>query len=643
MLNRISIKQRLMVPSLLGLLMLVVSITSFWASRYDNQLNASFETSVENAQFFVSKPLVQAVWDFDTELAQSSLNGLSIMPSFRFAQLTTDGEEFAKFHTSETWENLWDESLAKIIPNPEIKQEAQIGNLRIFVSALINEDGELAGYLSTGFSTTEIQDHVKQAHILAGIIGTVSFVLFAIMLQLVTRSVSRPIEGLISSIDGLQKGDMETEIPAASRGDELGRLGRALLDFKESIQESKRLQHEKLAADEAQRALEKKNEEEERKREKVELRLKNERDEIERERRASERKQEEERQTERAMRNAEQQKVVDTLGEALHSLKMQDLSAHIVEPFPEEYETLRQDFNETVETLSTVMQAISGSGLTIADNVAELSAAANDLSIRTERSAASLEETSSALEQMTASVNSASNGASEAASLVQKTRGASESGREIVEKAVSAMDKIKNSSSEISKITTVIDDIAFQTNLLALNAGVEAARAGEAGRGFAVVASEVRALAQRSSEAAREISDLISESGIQVGQGVDLVDRVGSSLTSIVDSVTEVSSHVSGIATTLEEQAIGIREINQSVTDMDQATQRNAAMFEETTAATQSLAQEARKLSDEISGFKIGTPSKTGNKEEPEAYAAQGSWADTESADQTLADLSETG
>ena len=173
----------------------------------------------------------------------------------------------------------------------------------------------------------------------------------------------------------------------------------------------------------------------------------------------------------------------------------------------------------------------------------------------------------------------------------------------VVKEAISAMDAISESSEKISKIISVIDDIAFQTNLLALNAGVEAARAGEAGRGFAVVASEVRALAQRSSEAAREINNLISESGQEVGRGVSLVDQTGEALRSIVHDVSEIATHMSEIATSAEEQSAGISEINTAVANLDQTTQQNAAMFEETTAASFSLANEAATLSEIVSQF----------------------------------------
>lgn len=180
-----------------------------------------------------------------------------------------------------------------------------------------------------------------------------------------------------------------------------------------------------------------------------------------------------------------------------------------------------------------------------------------------------------------------------------------EKGGEVARQAVDAMDGIKTSSQEISKITSVIDDIAFQTNLLALNAGVEAARAGEAGRGFAVVATEVRALAQRSSDAAREIDTLISSSGEQVERGVTLVDNTGAALASIVKSVSEISKRVSTIAASAREQSGALAEINTAVNELDHVTQQNAAMFEETTAASHALTAEADALAGAVARFKL--------------------------------------
>jgi methyl-accepting chemotaxis protein len=221
--------------------------------------------------------------------------------------------------------------------------------------------------------------------------------------------------------------------------------------------------------------------------------------------------------------------------------------------------------------------------------------------------AATLEQSSTALTEMTASVNSATERANEADRSVHAARSRAEGGNEVVVKAVGAMGAIQDSSQRIASIVDVIDDIAFQTNLLALNAGVEAARAGEAGRGFAVVASEVRALAQRSSEAAKEIGGLIADSGTSVTQGVDLVNQVGASLQEIVASIGEITGYVCNIAASSREQAIGIGEINTAVSQLDQATQQNAAMVEETTAASYGLSQEAQRLTELLERFQIGT------------------------------------
>jgi methyl-accepting chemotaxis protein len=241
----------------------------------------------------------------------------------------------------------------------------------------------------------------------------------------------------------------------------------------------------------------------------------------------------------------------------------------------------------------------------IQGEASEISSAADDLSARTERQAATLEQTASALDELTSSVKSAAEGAAHANSLVDTARENAEASGDVVREAVDAMGEIEASSQQISKITGVIDEIAFQTNLLALNAGVEAARAGEAGRGFAVVASEVRALAQRSSDAAKEIAGLISSSSTHVKRGVGLVGQAGDALGGIEKSVADIHNFVAEIAVSARQQSSGLAEINIAVTKLDQVTQQNAAMFEQTTAASHSLTQEAETLSATVAQFHI--------------------------------------
>lgn len=310
-------------------------------------------------------------------------------------------------------------------------------------------------------------------------------------------------------------------------------------------------------------------------------------------------------ETAREENAAEQAHVVSLLGDALNKLAKGDLQADFTDDVPASYEKLRRDFSGAVISLREAMAAVMHNAESIRNETAEITSAADDLSRRTEKQAATLEETAAALDELTVSVRSAAEGADDASSMSAEAQKNAQQGGEIARQAVAAMDGIRTSSLEISKITSVIDDIAFQTNLLALNAGVEAARAGEAGRGFAVVATEVRALAQRSSDAAREINTLISSSGEQVSQGVDLVDRTGAALASIVTSVSEISNRVSNIASSAREQSSGLAEINTAVNELDHVTQQNAAMFEETTAASHALTAEADALAAAVARFKI--------------------------------------
>ncbi|SFJ81033.1 methyl-accepting chemotaxis protein [Celeribacter neptunius] len=322
---------------------------------------------------------------------------------------------------------------------------------------------------------------------------------------------------------------------------------------------------------------------------------------------------------------AAQQEVVDALRTGLGELAEGDLTTRIESVFSSEYEQLRADFNLACERLQDALGKVVENANLIKGEASEISSAADDLSVRTEKQAATLEETATALDQLTSSVKSAAEGSTHANRLVDTARENAEASGQVVHEAVTAMSEIEQSSLQISKITGVIDDIAFQTNLLALNAGVEAARAGDAGRGFAVVASEVRALAQRSSDAAREINQLISSSGAQVKRGVDLVGHAGEALKGIVESVKEISRNVSEIAASSQEQSVGLAEINTAMNQLDQVTQQNAAMFEQTTAASHALTREAESLTQATARFRTGqasTPPVSARGSVPVAAAA---------------------
>jgi methyl-accepting chemotaxis protein len=297
--------------------------------------------------------------------------------------------------------------------------------------------------------------------------------------------------------------------------------------------------------------------------------------------------------------------VVDSLGLALERLAAGDLTSRIDEEFTGRYAKLRVDFNEAVGRLRDAMSTISATTDGIDNGADEISHAASNLSRRTEHQAASLEETAAALDEVTATVRKATQGAVDARQAAEDASGEAERSGAIVTETNAAMGAIERSSSEISQIIGVIDEIAFQTNLLALNAGVEAARAGEAGRGFAVVASEVRALAQRSAEAAKEIKGLIGASSEHVKRGVVLVGQTGDTLQRIFERVAGVNSLVGEIAASAREQSTALVEVNTAINQMDQVTQQNAAMVEETTAATMALKNEASELARMVGRFRI--------------------------------------
>jgi methyl-accepting chemotaxis protein len=296
--------------------------------------------------------------------------------------------------------------------------------------------------------------------------------------------------------------------------------------------------------------------------------------------------------------------VVARVGEAMAALSRGDLTQRMSSDIPSEYRQLRDDFNVAMDKLEEVMGAILTATDGLKTGAAEIAKASDDLSKRTEQQAASLEETAAALDQITATVKRSSSGAREASEAASDAKTDAGLSGKVVGDAVAAMDEIEQSSRQITQIIGVIDEIAFQTNLLALNAGVEAARAGDAGRGFAVVAQEVRALAQRSAEAAKEIKALIASSSEQVRRGVQLVGETGAALDGIVAKVTRIDALISEIALSSQEQASGLSQVNIAVNQMDQVTQQNAAMVEEATAASTSLRAEAEGLVDRVGLFR---------------------------------------
>lgn len=421
--------------------------------------------------------------------------------------------------------------------------------------------------------------------------------------------IVRPLRGLIAATRRLAEGDLSPITGLPDNEGEIGQMARSLAVFRNDI-----IAKRQLEEDERKNAVRREIEREAQQAQVREAEAAQLAATADRQRREAEIAAAEEERTaraaaaveaERQQRLRQQSAVVDALARSLRELASGDLSATIDTPFEEGCEALRHDFNNALSSLTTVMTRIAGSSDRINDGSTAIAQSSDDLSRRTERSAATLEETAAALAMLTNGVQTAAEQAHQANGLVEQTRRDAIGGGAIVKDTVQAMDQIASSSEQIAKIVHVIDDIAFQTNLLALNAGVEAARAGDAGRGFAVVASEVRGLAQKSSDAAREINALISQSGSSVARGVAMVGNAGTALNEIIAAITELSDIVETIAGTMVDQSAGITEINTAVSQLDSAVQRNAAISQDSVQASRDLTAESIALLDAIGGFKL--------------------------------------
>jgi methyl-accepting chemotaxis protein len=323
----------------------------------------------------------------------------------------------------------------------------------------------------------------------------------------------------------------------------------------------------------------------------------------------------------------ERVKVVNELGAGLARLSDCNIRETIDEPFVEEFEPLRRDFNASLGAFQETLVSVLKQTNSLNGNGQQMHEAADQLSMRTKEQAASLEQTSAALEQVTATVRSSTTNTEDTRKLVKNALQSASTSSSVVQETITAMQRIESASAEINKIISVIDEIAFQTNLLALNAGVEAARAGEAGKGFAVVAQEVRELAQRSAKAAKEIKGLIENSGREVTEGVRLVDATGVALHEIEKFVASIDTNMQSLATAATEQSVGLSEINNAVSQIDRMTQQNAAMVDQTTHISRELASGAAQLAELVNHFKLNRRTMIREPGAPEAAPRSSRWA----------------
>ena len=518
------------------------------------ELNGAFELVRVRMARKLMEPDVVTYPEENQDIADAVADVDKMLSAYQ-AMISDDKERAMFRNVTENWAKLkelsgtvvaqtsqWPDTQTDEFFNHAVREVGR--ELQTQVSAELAYNVELA-HKNNRETAAQISQTLNENIALAVVAALVTVSIFVLL----HKRVTRPIDKLRQAMETMAAGELDIAIPGEDRRDELGGIARALASIKISIAERSRKEAEAQLIG--------------------------------------------------------QQRITGDLGKALNALKNGDLRHRVTQAFPPEYEGLRADFNQTMDSLASQITAVADTSSAVGAGAAEIATASEDLSRRTERQSAALEETAATVNDLTTSVAAARETTLIATTTARETRDeATESGA-MMQQAVNAMEAIAQSSDKMRSIIQIIDGISFQTNLLALNAGVEAARAGEAGRGFAVVATEVRSLAERAAEAAREISVLIEGSGKEVRHGVDLVSNTRNSLQRIVGKSVELADMLQTLSGASEQQALSIGQAASAVTEIDRATQQNAALAEETTAASQSLSREAERLTEVVRQFSL--------------------------------------
>ena len=517
--------------------------------------------------------VVDATWDKIPDFADHGMaDRVKQLLGTEFSVLRWDAarDDFIRVTTSihdEAGKRFVDSPLGKDHPAREfiLAGKPYMGRAMLFgewysvnLRPIHNSAGEVIGILCNFIPESVILSHAEDGQRGVLISLLVASAIGAALMGLGIRMMLRPLSALQQTMDSIRGGTVEVEVPCLARKDEIGGFARGIEAWRGSI-----LETQAMAEQDRQR-------------------------------------------------EAEQAVVVEELTAALSRLAALDLTVSIggtAGGFPGRYQDLRDNFNAVVRTLSDTIEMIRRTAQSIDSGATEFNSIAQDMSNRTETQAATLEQTAAALDELTASVQSTAENAAHADSAMAENGRQAQEGGVVVRNAITAMEAIEQSSRHITRITDVIDDIAFQTNLLALNAGVEAARAGDAGKGFAVVASEVRSLAQRASESAKEIKRLISQSTDQVANGSALVHATGKALDDMIARIGNVTTLIADIANSAREQSLGLTEINTGVKQLDEVTQRNAAVVVQSTTSAEALHNDAARLTEGLAQFRIAARS----------------------------------